>query len=656
MADQYSQDQIYQAMRAADAAGDGEAVKALAAQLGNAQPQRMSSDQFIAGLRDKLKTAKSLDEVHQYVAQSGYHDTGNSVDQAYGFLHGAGRGYQGQYPVNVGGDGAVQTQSPFKDGGMLDTGIRAIANGVTGGWADKIAAAADAVIPLDQGSQSIWGGHTFADAYAHNKAIQSGVTQADAAANPGTNLVGTAAGAIASPTGKLGLAGDALYGLSYGAGQSNADNWKDQGIDAVKGGAESLAGGYLGGKLMQGAGKVVQGVTDPVKRALADSGVTMTPGQLAGGWLASTERKLTSEPIGGPSITQRLADSGESWWKSTIGRALEPLGKTVPDHMTGQEATAFAKDAFDNAFGQARQGLQFAKTPDYEEGLAALQDQIKNGGTDSLSDVFSKRFNNVLKNTVQRRIGEDGTMDGNALKTVQAALGKEANKYAKGADADGREYASKISALKQLIDDAAMSNPNSSEEAKALMAKANEGFRLYALARQAAKRGATDEVGTATPFQYLQAVKGADRSVDKQAFSTGNAFDQQYAQDSVKALGKALPNSQTADRAAAMRLMGEVGLGALADQGLGYAGVNDHHAGLGLALGGGLALKGLYSQPVNAFIQRAVMGGPARAKIGQQINDFANIAGRIGAGSVPAIAQRLSVPGAATLSIQDSTP
>jgi hypothetical protein len=651
----YSRDQIYQAMRAADAAGDGDSVRALAAQLDQPQADApMSDDQFKAGLH-ALLAAPKLDRqaVTDYITQHGKSINDPSIGAALDWAQ-AHPGHGGEIGVNINRNGPALAAP--NNAGM--SAVMGAGRGYTAGFLDKIGAGLDAVAPSFMGAwdgpgiQNIWNGHSFSDAYNNNLSRIQGQADADAAANPVATGLGQIAGAIASPVNKIAApveggnvlanvgriaGGGALYGGAYGYSQSRAPDTTGQLEDAGWGGLAG-AGTNLAGA---GAGKVVgaavRGVTDPVKLALSDAGVSMTPGQLAGGWLAGAERKMTSEPIGGPAISQRLGDSADSWWKTTINRALAPLGKTLPEGTSADEALGVAKGTIDNAYSTARSGMAFSPDPQFEQGLADLTDRIHNGGADSLAPEYRQQFSDVVENTLNRRLGPDGMMNGDALKATLASIGRKADGLMAGNNtADARDYGMALKELSGLVDDAAMRNPNTSPEAAKLMNDANQGFQLYALARQAAKKGATDEVGTATPFQYLQAVKGADKSVDKQAFSTKNAFDQPYAMGSVATLGKDLPNSFTADRSGMMHLIGTLGAAGGADAGLTMAG----HSTAGMAAAGlatipGIANRALYTRPVNSFIQNVATGGGAGRRIaGQAISDAAPAIGNAFTGSV----------------------
>lgn len=389
--------------------------------------------------------------------------------------------------------------------------------------------------------------------------------------------------------------------------------------------------GRAGEALGNGIGALATGVADPVKRALSEAGVNFTPGQAMGGVAQTLEQKLASIPIMGDAIRNRLAESGQQFNTATLNRALNKAGlDALPASSVGTDAFTKGQQAFDKAYSAARANMNFSRTPEFDQALSDLQDRVVNGGVDSLSEPFQTKFANVVKNTLERRIAPDGTMSGDTYKSVVSDLQKAARQYLGGANpADAREYGQALADLAGIVDTAA--KQSSDPAAAAQMAKVDSGYRLWALAEKAADNSGPTNAGAFTPGQYLRAVEQSDNSARNRAFSAGRAFDQQYAQQALNALGKNLPNSFTADRTLAAGLLGEAlsgnlvhGLAAMGTPGAAAIGTGIPAA----ALAGGA----LYSRPANAFANKLMFGGGAvRAKIGQKFNSLAPAIGRAAA-------------------------
>lgn len=143
--------------------------------------------------------------------------------------------------------------------GAIDAYGRNAANAATLGVADKIAAAGNAILPIDNlfgaDNRSVWDGSSFGQAYDANMLLQNRTNAADRKANPWASTAGdvsgtvagallanqalakAGAGALVARTG--GVAGDVSYGAARGAVDDGARG-------AATGAALALGGGVLG--------------------------------------------------------------------------------------------------------------------------------------------------------------------------------------------------------------------------------------------------------------------------------------------------------------------------------------------------------------------------------------------------------------------------
>jgi hypothetical protein len=396
--------------------------------------------------------------------------------------------------------------------------------------------------------------------------------------------------------------------------------------------AYGAAGGIIGRGIGVGIGKVVggiaSGVTDPVMRDLAARGVQFTPGQAIGGFVGGLERKLTSIPITGGQIEGRLADSQDQWNTATIQRALDGYGAKLPNGATGSDAFAFGQKAVDGAFDKARSGLVVSRTPEFDTGLQAIRDKVTSGGVDALPEDLQRRFENVVQNNVLRKFNSDGVMSPQDYSKASADLMAAARKQTVGTNpADMQDYGRALESLAGHLDTAALSNPASDPAAVSLMNKARSAYPLWALAQKAADNSGSLNAGRFTPAQYLRAVEQGDTSVRNHLFTEGNAFDQQWGQNASNALGRNIPNSGSADRYLAAKLMGEGG-GVATAAALGHPMI-----GMG-ALGADLGGAAAYSKPVNAFANKLMFGGGnVRAQVGQKVNAMMPAVRKLGGAS-----------------------
>ena len=208
-------------------------------------PAPLSHDDYIGGLKQLMMAPGGPDRaaIHAFTAANNRADSG-TLDTAIDWInHNPGHAgevqYQdlgpqqtqqpGQPPAQQPQTMAVAPDSGFKipdgvplvggydAGGGLAAGIRGGVNGYLAGAGDKIGAAIGTVIPT-AGEQNVWQGHSFSDAYAHNKAFEFGQSQADEQAHPVVYNGAMIGGAIASPVAKIGEGVAAARGLTGLAG------------------------------------------------------------------------------------------------------------------------------------------------------------------------------------------------------------------------------------------------------------------------------------------------------------------------------------------------------------------------------------------------------------------------------------------------------
>lgn len=527
---------------------------------------------------------------------------------------------------------------------QADTGLRSVVNGLTAGFGDKAAAALETVIPGigNPGTQTVWQNGSLSNAYAHNRDLELARTHAGEQANPGTALAGNVVGALASPISRFAapvegaslaanggrlIANGAAYGGLYGAGQSQADTYGGQAMDAVKGAAEGAAGNLLGAGVAKLGGAALAGTNNVAARALDAAGIELTPGQIMGGAWKAAEDKLTSIPLLGDAINAARARGVQSFNAERINSALKPIGAELPEGVSGADALMHGQNAIDEAYQKARQGMTFTKDEAYNEGLAKLQDRITNGGADSLAPAYRRQFSDVLKNTVERNLGEDGQMSGDTLKKVVSSINKKAASLSAGNNpADAQEYGAALKELAGLLDQGARRNPGSDPAAAQLMDRADEAYRQWVLIQNAARRQG-GELGTFSPGQYDAAVKQADRTVRNRAYITGNAFGQPMSTNAVDVMGRNAPNSFTADRLMMAKLASGAVLG-----GLGYKAGLDPTEALALA-GAGAGGASLYGKAGTKLARNVLIGArpTSVAVIGKKLNSFAPAIGRAGA-------------------------
>lgn len=211
--------------------------------------------------------------------------------------------------------------------GAIDAFGRNFANAGSLGMADRIAAAGNAILPLDNlfgaDNRSIWDGSSFGQAYDANLGLQRRTNAADLRANPIASVTGDVGGSIAGMVGANallrrvgggrlvtrtgGVAGDVGYLAARGGVEDGA-------MGAAKGAAAGVAGGVLGRYVLGptvgaiAASRPGQAVINTVERganAIGNAG----RGLIGRGPTQYTPRNLPQAlPRGSRAILSRLPD------------------------------------------------------------------------------------------------------------------------------------------------------------------------------------------------------------------------------------------------------------------------------------------------------------------------------------------------------------
>ena len=233
---------------------------------GNSSSSAPAKDPFLDGI-DGATSAPNVG-----VPNTG----GGQTSQGAGDNAGVGNSGVARIGVPVRAQG--QNSGQVTPNGSLFTLGHGIADGYTAGWLDKIGAAGNALIPYlgqvdNAKSYSMWGGHSFGDAYGHNLHLLQDQADADSAAHPYANVAGNLVGGVLSPINKIsapvegaGLLSNAIrmggqgqiFGASYGAGHSRSDTALGVAQDAA---SDSLWGGAGAAVLGSAAEMAIPSVT-----------------------------------------------------------------------------------------------------------------------------------------------------------------------------------------------------------------------------------------------------------------------------------------------------------------------------------------------------------------------------------------------------------
>lgn len=283
-------------------------------------------------------------------------------------------------PPPTGGAGPASQRDTAMGG--FDAMGRNFANAGTLGLADKFAAGANALLPIDNlfgaDNRSVWDGSTFGQAYDANMGLQQQTNSADRQVNPvpsfagdvggsivgmfGANaaLRGIGAGGLVARTG--GAAGDVAYGTARGGVEGGRDGALLGGTAALGGNiagryvlaplATKVAGTRAGQAATQTVGRAGNAVANAGRGLFGRSPVPYraapVPAALSGGEKAAVARVPDD-------VTQQLSQAeamGLPMALADTSPQLQTLGGSVV--RKSPEAYALARDTLGNrALGQA---------------------------------------------------------------------------------------------------------------------------------------------------------------------------------------------------------------------------------------------------------------------------------------------------------------
>lgn len=503
----------------------------------------------------------------------------------------------------------------------VDAAVRGAANGYTGGLADRFAAAANTVLPLDEGSQSGWQ-NGFGEAYRANLAQQQATTNADNTASPAMSSIGNIGGALASPLSRLipagaagsGLAGrlmtnganDALYGALYSGAQ--ADYGKED--DALTGGAATGAAGGLAGNLLAGAtGRVLAPATSAAVRKLRGAGVPMTFGQIMGGPVKSAEDRMTSIPGLGDLINRGRRNSLEGFNRAAVNEALSPIGEALPAGVkVGREAARYGQEATSKAYDQALSSMSIVPDPTFRGDLSKVQ-----ASSASLPDAQRQYFDTVMERDV-RPFMQGQTIDGKGVQSLKRGLDKRLSTLGKQSASPADELAAEpLEEMRAAImNTAERQNPQQFSD----YMDADGAYARMQRINDAASRMRSDKEFTPNGFAGAVARKGYGTTTAKVA--RGDALMQELADAASEVLPSQYPDSGSA---------GRIGLAALLGGGAAGAAFAPKTA---LA---GAALSLPYIPGIDRAVEMAIAGQrPASVRaVGGALRRKARVAGAIGA-------------------------
>jgi len=314
------------------------------------------------------------------------------------------------------------------------------------------------------------------------------------------------------------------------------DYWWAKAGDTAEG---ALTGGALGAAGEGFARTVAPHFRHPAQ-LLLDEGVSLTPGQMAGGVAKQTEDAMASVPLLGHAIQAGQRRSVETFNRAAINRALAPIAQRLPRGINaGHDAIAYAGSKLDQAYDALLPKLRAAIDPTFRQELGVVAQLGSNLPAQQKMQLFS-----IIKNEILDRFTQHGVASGFTAKEIESKLGGMSAMMFRSADYDVRRLGGAVKELQASVRRmVARVNP---QERGALQAINRGWANLLRVQRAASNVGARD--GVFTPSQLLRAVRALDPSKGKAAFARGHALMQDLADAGQAVLPSSIPDSGTPTR------------------------------------------------------------------------------------------------------------
>lgn len=431
----------------------------------------------------------------------------------------------------------------------VDDVVRAVAEGMTLGFADEIAAAANAAIGIGPGDD-------FDTRYQANLDAER---QRDKSIPTGIRIAGNIVGGAVLPGAQAATMPGAIgRGVGFGAvgGFGTGEGGVEERFESAARGA--AIGGAVAAPLAAASRAINPRVSPDVARLRAE-GVRPTVGQSIGPRARAVEERARSLPITGGAIRGARERAIKDFNRAAINQAVRPAGIQLQrGAAVGREAIADVQRQLGQAYDDVLDQISSVR-PDqqFSDDMTRLVDSVRE--LDDRGERAVIRAIDGLQKRAQGIAENRGNLTGRDAKEFLTSIRARADRFRSSADPFDRDTADVLDDLRLAFSDL-MKRSTTPENAQRLnnIDRSWAGFKRV---QDAASRvGAED--GVFTPAQLRSAVRAQDRSVSKGRFARGDAMLQQIAEDGQRVLGNRVPDSGTPERIFQGALLAGGGAGA----------------------------------------------------------------------------------------------
>jgi hypothetical protein len=349
----------------------------------------------------------------------------------------------------------------------------------------------------------------------------------------------------------VGAGGSGLYG--FGAGEGGFKN------RAKSAGTSAAIGAVVNPAIQAVAPRITQSAKELLKpnQLGVPQGVQLTPGQavgdsgLIGKGLKTLEEKVSGNVfLIGDAVESALQRSQKGFNKAAVEEALKDINVKVPKNLEGRRLIGFGqnvlKSQYAKTLGKMKLTDEAAMNSEISKLTNDLSDEIKKDITDRASRYITKKFT-------------DGQMSGSNIKKAQTLLRRDIQRLQRsGSELDAQKADALIDIKSVLSNELQKANPKLAP----VLNNIDKSYGKFEIVRNASIRRKVSE--DFTPGDLLQASAKSDVTKRQSKFSAGDARMQNFAQNAQNIIGSTVPNSGTAGRMEANRMLtgGGMGLGA----------------------------------------------------------------------------------------------
>ena len=358
------------------------------------------------------------------------------------------------------------------------------------------------------------------------------------------------AAAVGAPLGALYGAGNTEGGLTARL----ASGGQGAAINAITGGV----GQGLFDRLAQSAQRAAANPSPA--RILSREGVDLTPGQMAqsipvvGPMIRGIEDGASSIPFVGAPIAGARQQSAESFSRSAINRALEPIGERVPGNVRpGYDSVEYAQGVVSQRYDDVLSRTRF--DPD-----ARFYDDLAASITRTLTDAGipqSRTLTQQITNRVFRAMPESGSpLNGEQFKALESEFGNLARQNLEATDGAARALGRSYQAVQEALRDGLQrQNPELANQLR----EVNGAYaRLMRVERAAGSTASQANDGVFSPTQLGQAV---GQMGSRRASARGDSLLQDLAVAGRNVVPSRVGDSGTATRGVVTGLIGGAAMG-----------------------------------------------------------------------------------------------